>query len=70
MKIKNPTKYAASLRDDVKFITSKLSKLSYLIPEETNDLIDTLTELQNYTENICSILVNKENKVNNINGGN
>lgn len=65
MKIKNPTKYATSLKDDVKFITSKLSKLSYLIPDEANDLIDILTELQNYTENICSVLLSKENKDNN-----
>ena len=63
MKIKNPAKYAASLRDEVKFITSKLSKLSYLIPNDANDLIDILTELQNYTENICSVLLSKENKV-------
>lgn len=67
MKIKNPTKYAASLKDDVKFISAKLKKLSYLIPEEANDLIDTLTELENYTESICEVLISKANITN---GGN
>lgn len=59
MNIKNPTKYATSLKDDVAFISRKMRKLSYLIPEEANDLIDTLTELQNYTEDICSVLIGK-----------
>jgi hypothetical protein len=59
MNIKNPTKYATSLKDDVAFISRKLRKLSYLIPDEANDLINTLTELENYTENICEVLISK-----------
>lgn len=62
MNIKNPTKYATSLKDDVAFVSRKLRKLSYLIPDEANDLIDVLTELQNYTENICEVLIGKDNR--------
>lgn len=68
MNIKNPTKYATTLKDDVAFISRKLRKLSYLIPNEANDLIDTLTELENYTKDICSVLMSKANS--NINEGN
>lgn len=65
MNIKNPVRYTTKLKDDVSFISRKLKKLSYLIPEEANDLIDTLTELENYTKDICEALINKVNS----NGG-
>lgn len=62
MNIKNPVRYTTKLKDDVSFISRKLKKLSYLIPEEANDLIDTLTELENYTKDICEALISKANR--------
>lgn len=64
MNIKNPVRYTTKLKSDAALITRKLKKLSYLVPDEANDLINTLTELENYTEDICSILISKETTAN------
>lgn len=62
MSIKNPIRYSTKLKDDVAFITRKLRKLSYLIPDADIALIDTLTELENYTKDICEALISKANR--------
>lgn len=63
MKINHPVKYCNKLASDLEFLTNKLMKLEYLLPNEArHNLNYHLAEIANYTKDLCDIIVDTYNK--------
>lgn len=62
MRIKNPDKYIKQLKADFEIVKRKLVINSYILSEdERNNLIDCVTQLENYLEDeIRGIIKEKE----------
>lgn len=63
MRIKSPDKYVKKFKEDFELVKRKLVINSYLLSEdERNNLIDCVTQLENYLEDeIRGIIKEKEN---------
>lgn len=63
MRIKSPDKYVKKFKEDFELVKRKLVINSYLLSEEErNNLIDCVTQLENYLEDeIRGIIKEKEN---------
>lgn len=64
MRIKNPDRYIKQFKADFEIVKRKLITNSYLLNEvERNNVIDCLTQLENYLEDEMDVIIKEKEKI-------